>query len=342
MTDDRAFDDVLDSALDALGRGGTLADTLFGVPRLASELRPLLEMALATMPAPPLLEPQRLESNFSLVRDAVREARARAGLARRGDGGSWWRRPLTFASVTLPAGAFALLALGAGGAAAATVAVNASDAPAHVITAITPNWAEKITLDIVHSGGRLPASEPSATSAPGADPDETSRPEQTRGPIEMSVSGAISGVHGNVFTLTSDDGAWKVNIDGTTEVVGTIADGATATVDGDVTAENNLRATRVDVTSAPEPASTEPPEEKTPGPPGDRTPHGGTTPPGQEKTPPGHGEAPGPPDPPPGQSSGNGGDGGDGGGGGGIGTAGHAAGGGNANGHTKKTPSPTP
>jgi hypothetical protein len=314
-----SFDDALNSAIDALARGEHIDSVLAREPRHAAALRPLLESApfggAETVRAEAAMSP-RLADNFSIVRAAVQRTQmAHAPIAPRiaPQAAPWWQRRLAFASLSLPAGVVALAAFaGISGAAAASVAVTGSDFPARVAEFVTHPLP---VIGSSHDGDdRAVANAPAgaATAAAGAQ----STPPSANAPTLVTVSGTISDAHGNVFTLTAADGEYKVNTDGTTEITGTIADGATATVTGDATAQKNLHAKRVDAAGAPDATPTEPgngngnsngpqndatpettpdPEnDKTPGPQNDRTPgppDGHTTGPPGVHTPPGGGGA---------------------------------------------------
>ena len=128
MNDLETFDDALNGAIDALARGQRIRDVLALHPRHAEALHPLLESAMAmqtdsvTSHVP---VPSRLGDHYVIVRAAVERAqiaeRAFMPAARAAASGApWWKRRLTFASLTLPLGAVALIAFaGAGSAAAA-------------------------------------------------------------------------------------------------------------------------------------------------------------------------------------------------------------------------------
>lgn len=355
-----SFDEALDRAIDALRRGEGLDRVLARHPRHADALRPLLEtaqQALAGRPAVAAAMSPRLAENFSIVRAAVQRAQMAAQpVPMRPEAAPrtpWWQRRLAFASLSLPAGAAALLLLaGATGAAASVALTGNTDLPAGIV-----NLIKEPQRLVGGGGGNQGGGTPSAGrgadgqatagagSAATAAADASATPGSTNAPTNVTLDGTISDVRGNVFTLTTGDGAYKVNIDATTTVTGTIADGAQATVVGDVTAEKNLHATTVTVggTSGPQPSTGAgtgtpgPQSDRTPGPPADKTAGPPVTltpgpPPG--RTPPGQGDG-GPPvdHTPPGQSGGAGNR-----GGGGNGNAEgnvNAGGNGNGNGNTQ-------
>ena len=310
-----SFDDALDAAIDALSHGEHIDAVLARQPRHAAALRPLLESApfggAETVRAGAAMSP-RLADNFSIVRAAVQRAQmAQTPSAPRiaPRTAPWWQRRLAFASLSLPAGVIALAAFaGISGAAAASVAATNSDFPARVAEFVT----HPPVIGSSHGGehgatATAPAHTPGAGATVAAAAQTGSpTPPSPNAPTLVTVSGTISEMHGNVFTLTAADGVYKVNTDGTTEITGTIADGATATVTGDATAQKNLHATRVDASGAPDATPTAPghgngnsngpqndatPEAPTPGDNSDSTPG-----PGNDRTPgPPEGLTPGPP-----------------------------------------------
>lgn len=344
-----SFDDALDAAIDAVMRGEHVDAVVSRFPAHAETLRPLVELAYASkhdrasaLPASP-----RLATNFVMVAGAAQRARLTAVDAPpEAQPPPWWRQKLAFASMSIPAGLVALLAVaGISGAAAASVAVTSdtriSDQVADVARAVTPDWIDG-------GGSRSPASGAGATDggnaaspsghAPVVAPPlqgESGNQNTPPGPPQMiSESGLIGELHGSVFTLTNGDGEFHVNVDASTAITGAIADGATATVTGDLSGGQNLHAVSVEVTAAaafpPEQDHPEgngapgspsenapgqldgrtpgnstsdhtpgPQPDRTPGPPGDHTPQGSAgQPPGQSTA------------APPGQQNGNNGNGG--------------------------------
>jgi hypothetical protein len=249
----------------------------------------------------------RLERNYNVVRAALQRARfaERAAPPAPLPHVPWWRRPVAFASMSVPAGAFVLAVLGASGAAAAfaTTPLNLSDV-------LPDEVAHVLTID----GDSGPQA--SATHGAGGQASlDGTPPGVANGPALTTITGSVSGVSGNTFLLTSGDDEWKVNIDSQTLVDGVIAEGATAEVTGDVTAEKNMHAGSVDVltdgtpeptkpgnsdetpgpdpdkTTGPDPNKTTGPDpEKTPGPPDDVTQGPPQTPPAQSGEPPGQDE----------------------------------------------------
>ncbi|HYM14455.1 MAG TPA: hypothetical protein VEZ14_02725 [Dehalococcoidia bacterium] len=345
MSPPGSFDDVLDAAIDALRRGEPVSSILAAHPKEADALRPLLQAVAEIESVPPPPEAgERLAAKFSTVRASVRNARASRAGGQRGDGRrAWWQRRLSFASLSVPAGAAAAVLLAGAAAAAAGAISQAPDLPGSIVHVVTFGHAGEggespgSSATTTTAGGGTPAhgaatdvatrtgapgDEASAsvaalnrtpgtetgtpavdTGTPGVTPAATATssgglqtatiaagdPVPTAsatppGPVPGSRTGLISGVHGNTFTLTSSDGDWKVNIDANTVVNGTIVEGATATVTGDITAGKNLHATRVDVTP-PGATATPAPGGSAPGPP-----PGG--PPGLTRTPGSRGRRP--------------------------------------------------
>lgn len=271
------LDDAFDRAIDALRAGRSFEAVLASEPAYARELRPLLESARAAgvlgPGAPPA--PARLAEHYAFVRAAVERARDDDRRASRTAPAppSWWRRKVAFASLSLPVGAVIALALGAGGAAAASVVVARGEVTA-LASAVTPEWAEHAITGT--DGERItPLGAGDAPGAPHTVPTDV--PGFENRPTAMEASGIVGDVNGNTFTLTMGDTAYHVNLDADTVVTGEIADGATATVRGDVTARKNLHAREIIVTQAP--VKADPVDERTPRP--TRTPRPEATPPGQ-------------------------------------------------------------
>ena len=297
-----SFDDALNSAIDALSRGEHIDSVLARQPRHAAALRPLLESApfgaAEATRAGAAMSP-RLADNFSIVRAAVQRAQmAQTPMAPRiaPRMAPWWQRRLAFASLSLPAGAIALAAFaGISGAAAASVAITNSDFPARV--------AEFVTHPLPVIGSNRDGDDDANVHTPAASATIASAaqsvsptPPSSNAPALVTVSGTISDVHGNVFTLTASDGVYKVNTDGTTEITGSIADGATATVTGDATALKNLHATRVEASGASA-TPTAPGNGNSSGPQNDATPETRTPGANNDNTPgPKNDRTPGPPD----------------------------------------------
>lgn len=138
------------------------------------------------------------------------------------------------------------------------------------------------------------AASPSPADAGASPADATPPPADAppaSGPVATTVSGTITEVHGNTFTLSTDTGEFKVQIDANTDTTGVIAVGASATVSGELTGGTNIHADSVVVASTaaqsamtPTPAETSPPGQvstHTPGPPPDKGPQTTHTPPGQ-------------------------------------------------------------
>jgi hypothetical protein len=252
MTRAQSFDDALDSALDALRAGERLPDVLVTHAAHAEGLRPLLYAALAARGdaiANPAPAPHRLFENFSVVRDAMRRSPRLVRTTSAPPPPAWWQRRLTFASLSLPVGGVALLAFaGIGGAAAAFGGEDAISAISHV-----PSQVQHAILGEEESQDSelVDATEtaaPSKISSSGNGP--VAEPTLNR-PTDFTAEGTIGEISGNSFDLLTPGGDVRVTIDGKTFVVGVLATGATATVDGVLTATKNLHAESVLVTADP-------------------------------------------------------------------------------------------
>jgi uncharacterized protein YdeI (BOF family) len=269
-----SLDDALDVAIDALRRGEPVSDALAGHPKHAEALEPLLQTAAGLSTAMAASEmPAGLADNFSIVRAAVQRAQmAQAPETSAAERPAWWQRRLRFASLSLPAGVIAALAL-AGAAAAAAGAVGE-------VTGLPSGVERAITLGLAGGGSERPSglTHPTGTPTSGAaSTSKTQTPGDLNRPTTTVMSGTIGHVNGNTFTLTSASGEWKVDTDGQTVIDGTIAEGALATISGDVTAQRNLHAARVEVTALSQATATGhrttgPQTGHTPGPQNDRTP----------------------------------------------------------------------
>ncbi len=297
------FDDALDAAIDALQRGRPLDAVVADQGHSGALMRPLLEAADAARQsdnAPPLS--LGLEHNYTIVRAAVERAQMAAaaipGEPAAAPRARWWRRKLAFASLSLPAGALALaLSIGAAGATASLVATDMGSRLGNLVSPIVP--------DAIDPSSHDSASKPGNGSAPAGANDGTgpgaseNTPGSENGPTAVSVEGTVSDVSGNTFTLTNSDGEYHVQIDSNTAVDGEILEGATADVEGDLTAEKNLHATSVSAEGGTpaddrgkpddtgQPDDTGKPED--PGQPGEPLGSGGSgDPPGQTGDPPGN------------------------------------------------------
>jgi hypothetical protein len=266
MSGHESFDQAFDAAVDALRAGAHMPDVLAAHPDHRAELLPLLAVAAqvdaaAGVPAPSA----RLAQNFRMVRAAVVEAQESGRRP-----APWWRRPVTFASLSLPAGVLALVAIGAAGAAAGgAVAVSQTGVPAAVEHIVTFGAVGGGSSTAHQDAATAPAGVPGAGNGSGSGgpgnagaPTEghannggrsaaSGTPENPNAPASVIVSGTIEDAHGGVFTLRTADGDWHVNVDGKTTVTGTIVNGASATITGTSTAAKELHATAVDVAAAP-------------------------------------------------------------------------------------------
>lgn len=282
-----AFDDVLDRAIDDVRGGRPLADVLGDYPSYADDLRPLLQVIAEVGAAPP--RHVSLEEKYAIVHAALLRERAKQASVPRAAPVRWWRRPLTVASVSIPGGIAAIMTLSLGGAAAAAIAVT----PAAFSDVLPARVAQMVTFSDGDDGDDNALHvNPTAPGQAGDVPGDDNRPTET------SISGVVSDVNGNTFTVSSPEGDWKVNVDSSTTVSGDISDGASAEVTGDVTAEKNLHAEDVQIIApgTPEPTKSTGPD-KTPGGQEERTPPGQDperTPPGREddRTPPGQVKTP--------------------------------------------------
>jgi hypothetical protein len=261
MSAQQSFDEALDAAIDAVVAGEPIEVVLARFASQSAALRPVLETAVrATQDASARTLPMSpaLADNYTIVRAAVE----RAQLAERPDAAEdavgrrapWWQRRLTFASLTLPAGAFALLALaGVSGAAAASIAATPDLRSAVVDFVASPHVPDLSSSDD-GGGGHDGASSPrgvAGETVPAAGAVASPTRASDNRPTHVTLTGTIADLHGNVFTLKMADGETKVNIDGGTQVTGVLADGAAASVTGDLTAEKNLHADSVAVTAPP-------------------------------------------------------------------------------------------
>lgn len=298
MTRGENFDNALNAAIDALASGCSLRDVLEQHQQHAAALLPLLQAALASNAharvAPPPA-PARLGTNYSILHAAVERAQTAARkesiAARSATGAPWWQRRIAFASLTVPLGAVvAFAAVGIGGAAAAGVA-SSGDGPigsaSHIRSRVVDSVDAVNPFDSGH-GDTNEASRPEPSSASGAAPAGTSqaqssstspvrptdasgtaeahgRDNSTTGPhVADTVSGRITDIHGNTFTLTGGGGEWHVTIDGATRVVGAIANGAEASVRGAIAAGKNVHADTVSVIADTTTSSGTPPQAPVP------------------------------------------------------------------------------
>ena len=225
MTEYRSFDDALDAAIDAIREGQPLAAVLAQHPRHAAAMRPLLEAAARLEAAAPLLAPAspRLAEKFTVVQAALRDARRDASADER-EAPRWWQRRLTFASMSLPAFAAGAIALaGAGGAAAATVAVVGPAAVRDAADAVTPHWVHNIVTPASDDGPAHATASPTsgATGGAAAPADATAQAGATAhasapagqsgtNGTALDVSGIASDLNGNTFTLTASGHSWHV------------------------------------------------------------------------------------------------------------------------------------
>jgi len=270
MNGTESLDDALDAAIDALRRGEPLPDVLAAHPAHAEALEPLLQTAAGLSAATAASKiPAGLADNFSIVRAAVQRAQmAQAPETLATERPAWWQRRLRFASFSVPAGIIAALALAGAAAAAAGTVSELTGLPSRVERAVT--------LGLAGGGSNRPGGLIHSTGTPTS-ASKTQTPGDLNRPTVIVVSGTVAHVNGNTFTLTNPSGEWKVNTDAQTAINGTIAEGALATIFGDVTAQRNLHAARVDVTAPGQATATSdhatgPQNGHTPGPQNDRAP----------------------------------------------------------------------
>ncbi|MBI5288322.1 MAG: hypothetical protein HY873_05065 [Chloroflexi bacterium] len=332
------FDDALDAAIDAMRSGDTIDAVLARCPRHAAALRPLLEAAGWADPEEGYMPPgPRLGENYSRVEAALGRAQwdrdEDAPHQRIVNRTPWWQRRVALASLSLPAGVFVFALLGAGGAAAATLAVTTDlpDRMGEKVETIAPSWAHSVIpgggngdgdvdddVAVAPGGGSPTASAAisTATSVAAVASTEPAASATAHGPQAVTLSGMVTNIRGNTFELVAVDETYKVQIDAKTVLNGVLAEGSGASVDGELTGSSQVHATRVDVT-APAPTVDTPPASSPEAPgQGDHTPPGQAektkTPPGQaegDSTPPGPPDktkTPGPPAAPPGQGGANG------------------------------------
>lgn len=240
------FDEALDAAIDALRRGRPVEAVLADQRPHDSALRPLLETAEALGAAPQAPYSRALAHNYAILQAAVERAQMSALREPAPAAPSpWWQRRLTFASLSLPAGALALI-LTAAAAGGATASIATTEVGSEVVDLVRPQWV----TDMLPGGKSDDAPGQSGVPAPDANPAAPGgdAPGADNRPTAITVTGVVSNVNGNIFTLTNSDGAWLVQVDSGTEVTGEILDGADATVSGESTAEKNLHATSVAAT----------------------------------------------------------------------------------------------
>ncbi len=131
MSARHSFDEALDAAIDAVRRGAPVASVLAAYPEHRDELTALVT-PLSAAPARSIpLDAARISAGYRALRVAVLDAR-------REPERPWWRRPVSLASLSVPAGIVALAAIGAAGAAAGGAAVaTGHDVPATVHRIVT-------------------------------------------------------------------------------------------------------------------------------------------------------------------------------------------------------------
>ena len=259
-----AFDDALDAAIDALRAGATREQALAAAGGHAADLAGLLDTVDSLVPAP-VPAPSRLGDHFAIVRAALERAQMTHSEmipAEPAPSGHWWQKRLGLASLSIPAGLAALMLAGAAGAAGG---VAVSGLGQEIAESVRPGWvSDRIGSDDHGTPAGNGSSDNPAAPGSGGVPGSEHRPQH------ISLSGTVSGINGNTFTLTGADGAWQVQIDAKTVVTGEVLEGATATVEGDITAEKNLHALALTATGGTPAAPQGKPEDVgTPNGPGD-------------------------------------------------------------------------
>ena len=272
------FDDALDATIDAMHRGRPLDAALSDLRGQDAGMRPLLETAAALRGSPGAPLSRRLAHNYAIVQAAVE----RAQIAARSQPSpvaptptSWWKRKVTFASLSIPAGA-AVVVLTAGAAAAATASVATTEIGSRVAEVVLPaQLASHLPGGDTHGNTGAPPADPGNGNSPSPFTDEA--PGGDNRPTQITVSGVVSGINGATFTLTNGDGAWLVQTDSATIITGNLWEEASATVAGVATAEQVLHAESVVSSGGVEPVDHSPPsDESEAAPPEDR---GGADPP---------------------------------------------------------------
>ena len=109
-----SFDDILDSAIDAMRAGASRDQALASAGGSAATMGGLLDTAQSLATPPRVPAPTRLGDHYDILRAAVERAQMTRGQMIPSDEPvrtPWWRRRLHFASFAVPAGLVAALAL---------------------------------------------------------------------------------------------------------------------------------------------------------------------------------------------------------------------------------------
>jgi len=311
-----SFRDALDAAIDEMRKGRPLEFVLQHHARHEKALRPLLELVQEAHGAVDVAPPPspRLDTNFDRVRTALHDARVaepvqlhvKPGMER----APWWARKWAFASLSAPA-AIVLFAFAGATGAAASAAVVAPELSAQVVDAVTPEWTETL---VQHAGIGNGADRDERHARVDDDGDDTSGdpagdeavlPGSNSGEANdgappaletvqpwVTVSGSITKVTGNMFTLVSGEDEWRVQVDGKTLLSGALVEGANASVTGFQPGDDSaIHATEV-TTDAAEDPSVAPGRDATPPPGQGNKPEDAGPPGGDESTQQSGGDAP--------------------------------------------------
>ena len=329
MTQRDSFDDMLDAAIEALRSGASREQAIAVAGGSAATMGGLLDTAQALSSPPHIPAPVRLVDHYDIVRAAVERSQIARSQMIPSDHVAktpWWSRRFHVASLAVPAGLVAALALF--GFAAAAGGIATTSVGHDIAGSVRPGWVE----DLVETGsngnneGRPgepgnPAGQDGNASGGQGNGGAPIAPGSDNGPQVVVLNGTVAEIVGGNFTLTTGEGEFHIQIDVNTIINGEVLEGATATVEGELTAEKNLHATSLTASggSLPEdparPDNTEKPDDAgPPEPPAnvpgnhDKTPPAGPPPledlppgggaPGAERTPPAQGNPAG------GQSSG--------------------------------------
>jgi hypothetical protein len=178
-----------------------------------ADLRPLLETAgavaqSARVSTPP--PPMRLAANAASVRAAAVRARI-TPVAPHEAARPWWQRPISFASVSVPAGALVAMAvLGVAGAAAAGYAISTTDIPGAVrdIGGFQPESEAPAPAAGAPAPGVAPSGDgtsPEPPAAAGKTPDAAS-PQAGAPPAATTEPEPTPAAGGQVPPLPGEDG----------------------------------------------------------------------------------------------------------------------------------------
>ena len=247
MTQRDSFDDILDAAIDALRSGASRDHALAAAGASAATMGGLLDTARLLSSPPRVPGPMRLADHYDIVRAAVERAQlTRSQMLPSDDVAKtpWWSRRFRVASLGVPAGIVAALALF--GFAAAAGGIATTGVGQDIAGSVRPGWVS----DLVETGnddgerrgdppGLGPDGENGGNGGNGGAPLS---PGADNGPQSVVLSGTVSDVVGGNFTLTAADGEFHVQTDANTVINGAVLEGASATIEGELTADRNLHA----------------------------------------------------------------------------------------------------